>query len=117
MTQAPSTSSTQYSVLVMFTSAKSANSIVHIEDSEGNDILTFAPLHAYQSVVLSASSLTKGETYTIYTGGSSTGTLDNGLYTGGTYTAGTNYASFTISSIVTTVGTISSGGGGGGGRP
>lgn len=116
MTQAPSTSSTQYSVLVKFTNTLSANSIVHIQDSEGNDLLTFAPYRKYQSVVLSSSDLILGDTYTVYTGGNSTGSYADGLYSGGVYSGGTVYESFTISGIVTTIGT-SSGDPGGPGRP
>lgn len=116
MTQSPSTSSTQYSVLVQFSSTQSANSIVHIQDSEGNDVLTFAPVRRYQSVILSSSDLIMGNTYTIFTGGSSTGDFTDGLYTGGEYSGGTVYESFTVAGIVTTLGT-SSGGPGGPGRP
>jgi hypothetical protein len=113
MTQAPSTSSSQYSLLVKFTSSQSAKSIVHIQDSDGNDILTFAPLRSYQSIILSSPKFIKGNTYTIFTGGSSTGTVTDGLYVGGIYSGGTSYQSFTISSIITTIGSSS----GGGGRP
>lgn len=104
MTQAPSSSSTQYSVLVRFSTSQSANSIVHIQDSNGTDILTFAPVRAYQSIVLSSPDLVKGNTYTVYTGGRSTGTVSDGFYTGGTYSGGTKYTDFTITNVVTTVG-------------
>jgi len=104
MTQSVSTSSTQYSVLVKFSSTLSANSLVHIQDSDGNDVLTFAPVHTYQSIIFSSSNLKSGRTYTIYTGGNSTGTVTDGLYTGGTYSGGSIYQSFTVSSIVTTIG-------------
>ncbi len=117
MAQAPGTSSTQYSVMVNFSSQQSANTIVHIETEDGKEILTFVPTKTYQSVVLCSSELENGETYIIYTGGSSTGTVTDCLYAGGTYTAGTQITSFTISSIVTRIG--SSGGGfpDGGGFP
>jgi hypothetical protein len=107
MTQAPSGSSTQYSVLVRFKSGQPANSIVHIQDAEGNDLMTFTPAHAYQSVILSSPLLVKGSTYTVYTGGSSTGTPEDGLYTDGTYSGGTVYGSFNISGSVTTLGSSS----------
>jgi hypothetical protein len=107
MTQAPSVSSTQYSVLVKFSSGQQANSIVHIQDDEDNDLVTFAPAHSYQSAILSSPLLVKGKTYTVYTGGSSTGTKEDGLYSDGTYSGGTVYTSFTISSIVTTLGSSS----------
>lgn len=113
MTQAPSTSSTQYSVRVIMTSSLAANTIFRIQDAAGNDILTFKPARSYYSMVFSSSSLKSGNTYYIYTGGSCTGTLQNGLYTGGTYSGGTLYGNFTVSSSVTSLGSAT----GGGGRP
>jgi hypothetical protein len=83
--------------------------MVHIGTEDGEEILTFVPTKAYQSVVLSSPELKNGSTYVGYSGGSSTGTVTDGLYSGGTYTAGTQITSFPISSIVTSVG--SSGGG------
>jgi hypothetical protein len=109
MAQAPSTSSTQYSVMLNLSSSQPANTMVHIETENGEEILTFVPTKAYQSVVLSSPELKNGSTYIVYSGGSSTGTVIDGLYSGGIYTAGTQIESFTISSIVTSVG--SSGGG------
>lgn len=117
MAQAPGTSSTQYSVLINFSTQLSADTIVHIETEDGEEILTFVPTKTYQSVLLCSPELENGETYIVYIGGSSTGTVTDCLYYGGTYTAGTQVASFTISSIVTRIG--SSGGGfpgGAGGR-
>jgi hypothetical protein len=108
MAQAPSTSSTQYSVLINYSSSYSAGTMVHIQDQSGNDILTFVPSKTYQSVAFSSPDLAYGSTYTIYAGGSSTGSETDGLYSGGTYTPGTLINSFTITSMVTTVG---SGGG------
>lgn len=115
MAQAPSATSTQYAVLVNLTAAKSGGTLFHLQTQAGEDILTFALAKTYQSVAISSPELAKGTSYTVYTGGSSTGTVTDGLYTGGTYTPGTQAATFTISNIITVVG---SGGGGGfpGGR-
>lgn len=110
MAQAPgAASSTQYSVLVNLTKTGSAGALFHLQTQAGEDILTFAPAKTYQSVVFSSPELAMGTTYRVYTGGSSTGTATDGLYSGGVYSAGTQAATFTISSMVTTVG---SGGGG-----
>jgi len=103
MAQTPSTSSTQYSVALTL-SSQSAGTMIHIETEDGKEILTFAPSKTYQSVVLCSPELENGTTYIVYSGGSSTGTVSDGLYSGGTYTAGTQLTSFTISSIVTSVG-------------
>jgi hypothetical protein len=89
MAQAPSASSTQYSMLVNFTSVQTAGTMVHLEAEDGEDVLTFAPTKAYQSVVFSSPDLENGVSYVVYTGGNATGTAVDGLYSGGTYTAGT----------------------------
>ncbi len=101
MAQAPSASSTQYSVLQNLTSPQAAGALVHIATASGEDVLTFMPTKAYQSVLFSSPALQNGETYTLYVGGSASGAATDGLYTGGMYTAGSQVTSFTISSIVT----------------
>ena len=115
MAQTPSTSSTQYSVLVNFSSMASA-AMFHFETAEGQQIITFVPAKEYQSILISTPQITNGSTLVLYYGGSSTGSVLDGLYTGGTYTAGTQITSLDITGIVTGLG---SGGGmmpGGGGR-
>jgi hypothetical protein len=116
MAQAPSSSSTQYSVLVNLSSAQSAGTLFHIQTQAGDEVLTFVPTKTYQSVAFSSPELANGTTYEVYTGGRSTGTITDGLYAGGTYTPGAQVASFTISSMVTVVGSPGGGPGGPGGR-
>jgi hypothetical protein len=116
MAQAPSTSSTQYSVMHTFPSPQAAGTMIHIETKDGEEILTFVPTKAYQSVVLSSPKLKNGSTYKVYSGGSSTGTVTDGLYSGGTYTVGAQVTSFTISSMVTGAGSPRGGFFGGGRR-
>jgi hypothetical protein len=121
MAQSPSIASTQYSALITLPIAQPAGSIIHIEDQDGEDILTFVPTKAYETVVISSPNLENGLTYTIYVGGNSTGSVTYGLYSDGIYTAGTEVSSFTITSIVTGestgMGGIRGGGRPGGGRP
>lgn len=117
MAEAPSPSSTQYSVLYNFESQRAAGTIVHVETQDGKAVLTFVPTKTYQSVLLSSPELENGSTYVIYTGGSSTGTVADSLYAGGTYSAGTQIASLTISSMVTSAGSARGGFPGGGRRP
>lgn len=114
MTQGPSTTSTQYAVKIISGSGLSSGTLFHIQDASGNDLLTFKPVRSYYSIVYSSSALKSGSTCDVYTGGSSTGTETDGLYVGGTYSGGTKYTSFTVSGIVTSIGT--GGGGGPGGR-
>lgn len=65
----------------------SSGTIVHIEDSMGNDILTFSPEKAYNSIVFISPEMKSGEKYTVYSGGSCTDytSLIDGLYNGGYY--------------------------------
>jgi hypothetical protein len=104
MAQAPSTSSTQPSVLVTFPAAQPAGTVVHIGTGSGGDLLTFAPIKAYQTLVVSTPDLEDGGGYVVHTGGSSTGTAADGLYEGGTYTAGTQSTTFTVVGAVTNAG-------------
>lgn len=122
MAQAPGEDSGQYSVSVEFAATQQAGTMVHLEDADGKAILTFAPAKSFQTVVVSAPELTDGS-YTVYTGGSSTGTVTDGLYTGGTYSGGSKFVAFDITGTVTwvnasgvTTGGSSMGGPGGGGR-
>lgn len=113
MAQAPSSSSAQNSVMVNLSAAVSAGTLIHIESSDGEDIVTFAPAKTWQSFVLSSSALETGESYTVSVGGSTSGSSTDGLYSSGTYRSGTSVGSFTISSSVTTLGST----GGMGGQP
>jgi len=109
MAEAPSDTSKQYSLIHTYSSVQAAGSMVQIQDDQGGDILTFVPSKQYQSVLVSSPALQNGLSYTIYSGGSSTGAVMDGLYSGGTYTPGTQITSYTISGAVT--GTIQGGGG------
>jgi hypothetical protein len=104
MSQAPGAYSSQSSVLINYNAVQPAGTIVHIQNSAGESILTFAPTKSYQSIALSSPELASGETYTIYTGGSATGTATNGWYQDGGYTPGAEYTQFTVSAVVTTIG-------------
>lgn len=102
MAEAPGTNSSQYSLLINFRSGLSAGNIVNIVDEDGERVLTFKTIKAFQSIAFSSPDLKKGSSYNVYLGGSSSGTVVDGLITDGTYSGGTLYTSFTISSIVTT---------------
>ena len=81
MVQGLSQSSTQNSIIVKFNSSNSAYTLFHIQDDNGNDIVTFRPLRSFAlAMVFSSELLTQGQTYTIYTGGSCSGNEINGLF-------------------------------------
>jgi hypothetical protein len=103
MAQAPGSSSTQYSLLLNFRSGFPGNELLHLQASSGENIFSFMPTKPYQSIAFSSPDLNKGSSYDIYIGGESTGKLNDGLYLDGTYTPGTQYASFTVSNILTQI--------------
>lgn len=101
MVQASSDTSEQNGILMTYPETQSAGTLIHLEDSEGNTIATFAPEKEYSSVYISSPDLVKDSSYTLYSGGTSTGTETNGLYTDGEYSGGTKVVEFTISDVVT----------------
>lgn len=104
MAMAPASNSTQYALLLNVTSVLPAGTLFHIQDADGADLLTFKPSKQYQSIAFSSPGLKKGSAYSVYIGGSSTGTATDGLYSGGAYKAGgAAYTTFTVSSVVTKV--------------
>lgn len=105
MVQTPSNSSSQYSMSIGFSTVQEAKTLVNISKENGDSILTFAPSKQYQSVVVCSPDIKKGTTYTISTGGNSSGEEKDGLYSDGTYSGGTKYDSVEISNLVTNVGT------------
>lgn len=102
MFQTPSDSSTQHSIFMTFPSTLKANTVVHVEDSKGNTIATYAPEKEFQAILISSANLKDGEEYTIYTGGKSDGKATNGYYTKGTYTKGEKVVTFKLSDDITT---------------
>ena len=67
--------------------------------------------NTYDVMVLSSPNIKSNTTYTIYKNATVTGDTFNGLYNGSmSYSAGTSTGTFTTSSTVTTVGSISNGG-------
>lgn len=101
MAQANSDTSEQNGILMTYPETQEAGTLIHLEDSDGKTIATFEPEKEYSSVFISSPDLAKDSSYTLYSGGSSTGTQTNGLYTEGEYSAGTKVVEFTISDVAT----------------
>lgn len=104
MLQTPTNTSMQNTLSVIFDSTQSANTLVNIQDSDGNEILTFKPNKTFDSIVISTSSFITSKTYRVYLGGTDNNEETNGLYKNGAYTQGTLYSSATISNVVTQIG-------------
>jgi hypothetical protein len=122
MAMAPSEESTQNSILMNYPETQPAGTILHLEDSKGNSVVTFAPGKDYQSVVINSPKLTHDASYTLYSEGTATGKESDGLYGEGGYQGGAQVVEFTTSESVTWldesgVTTAKSSGPGGMGRP
>ncbi len=104
MARTLSTTSTQNSVLVNMTSAQAAGTLINVQNSAGENVITFVPTKNYQSLTLSSPSLATGSEYTVSIGGSSTGTVVDNLILDGKYSGGSSVGSFTISSVVSLLG-------------
>lgn len=102
MTETAENSSAQNSILAKWNQNTQSGTLFHIEDSNGNNIVTFKPIRAYSTIIFSSPEFING-TYKIMMGGSSTGTSNNGIYTNGTYSGGTLKKTVTVSQKVTTV--------------
>lgn len=96
----PTAGSTQPTVILGATSSayRYGATLLSVQSATGTEVLSYQIPQNYTSLFLSSPALSAGSTYTLYTGGSHTGTATNGLYTGGSYTAGTSRGTFTTAS-------------------
>ncbi len=123
MSQAHSEESSQEGIFMTYPEVQSAGTLIFIKDSEGKTILSFEPSKDYQTVFISSPELTKDNSYTLYSGGTSNGEEADGLYTDGNVDGGTEVVDFTISEVVTWLNesgitdAAANGPGGGGGAP
>lgn len=68
MLQAPSGDSSQLSIAATFTT-QSAGTVIHVQSTDGTDIVTFTPTKAYSAIVVSSADLSADATYEIVVGG------------------------------------------------
>ena len=108
MSQSISSNSSQNGIMINFNSSINSGDVITIKDSNDNEIITYSSSKNYQNLVISTSDLKTGQTYTIYTNGTSSKENTNGLYENGGFSGGTQYQSFTINSIITNIGNTSS---------
>ncbi len=74
--------------VLAFTSNMSAGELLHIADSSGSEILTFASPMDYSAVVYSSPDVPSGASCTVSSGGSYSSEAVDGIYSGGTYSGG-----------------------------
>lgn len=102
-TSGPSESASTIHAVVMGNGT--SGQIIHIEDSDGNEAMTFKAPESFSTLIYASSKLKANTTYKVYTGGSVSSATDfNGLYMSGSYSGGSNSGSFTTSSMVTQIG-------------
>lgn len=109
----PTTSVTTQRCL-LYNATATAGALLTIQSAQGAHVASYTLPRSYSRMVMlfSSDQLTSGGSYTIYSGGTvSGGSGFNELTTAGSYTPGSQLATFTTSSMVTTVGSSSSGGG------
>lgn len=85
MIQSPSNESTQYSLVITLSSFTNSGTDIIIKNKSGEEVIKTTPNKDYAAIIISSSKLEKGETYTIYVGGTEIDTV-------------------TISNVTTTVG-------------
>ncbi|MGM9530423.1 carbohydrate-binding domain-containing protein [Intestinibacter sp.] len=99
MLQNPSDTSEQNVISTVLTS-QSKNTLVHIEDQDGNELITFSPSKEYSSIIVSSPNIKDNSTYKVYIGGKYNGESENGVYSEGTYSGGEEVGSVEISSSI-----------------
>jgi hypothetical protein len=105
MAQTPGAPSTQSSVLIFFASTQPAGTLVHIRDSAGAGLVTFAPAKDFQTLAFSSPALQQGAAYEVVTGGAAEGAAVDGLYADARHSGGDVIDRFTVSGVETIVGT------------
>lgn len=106
MAQHVSSSSTQYSVLINLSEMQEANSTLYLSDENDEFVIGVTPTKNYNSIVISSPLLKENMTYYVNTYGSG-GNINDAGYIEYGVNNGTQVDSFTLSSILTTVGTSS----------
>ena len=75
MLELPSTSSSQNTICIVFTSTPSANTEFSLKDSDGNTIVSYTPSKQYASIIVSTPEIATNASYTVLTGNSEAGTI------------------------------------------
>ncbi|MGX6600590.1 carbohydrate-binding domain-containing protein [Micromonosporaceae bacterium Da 78-11] len=109
MVVVPGADSAQGWLSVTLDSTVQAGTTLQVVDGDGKVLATFVATKSMQNIVYSSSAITKGEQYTIHSGGSASGTSTGGLAASGTLGSAQKI-------VTVTAGDAPAGGGGGRGH-
>lgn len=101
MAQAPGKDSTQYSILMKLNPAVKANTLIHLESKDGEQIFSYKTKKESESIAFSSNKLKNNTIYNIYTSGSDSSNQEDGLYLNSQYSKGTLLKTFTTKGITT----------------
>lgn len=104
MAQSPDGNSTQPALLAYFGSTLSAGTPVSLVNTVGENVVTVIPEKDFSSIVISDPDMAIGEAYALMIGGTANAVDELGLSTSAA-NGGTEYSSFTLSNIVSQIGT------------
>ncbi|HBA38040.1 MAG TPA: hypothetical protein DCY94_04905 [Firmicutes bacterium] len=107
MIEVPKSTSKQKTIVFTFDSAIEKNTIVTLKNDDVS-IISFEASKRFRTAIISSESLKEGS-YSIYTGGTHSGTISNGIYRGGKYKDGEkitikNKSEFDVSGTVSSFG-------------
>ncbi len=100
MAQNFSSAENQGSIMVNFSSTIEAGTVVALLDEDGNTVLSYTSNKEFQNIVISSPKIEEGKTYTLYTGGSTSGELINGIDTQGVYKPGTEKLTISMDELI-----------------
>lgn len=89
--------STQASIYVTSDSIAEAGTVVHIQTTDGESLVTFVPDNDFDVIVFTSPDLVAGHSYEVYLGGSVSGDSTTGLYEDAAYEQGTLVGTATAS--------------------
>ena len=80
-----------------------ANTFVSLQDNQGRELVTISNPKPFGFVMFVMPEIRRGSTYTLYYGGTSTGTKRDVVYVGGEYTPGKKFGKCTVNGILTRI--------------
>jgi hypothetical protein len=90
---------TQRSVAVTFDQSQAADTLITVQDADGNTVLSYAPSKSFQHLVISSPDLQAAD-YTLLSGGSNNGDAVYGFYQGGTVSDASELGTLTLSDTI-----------------